>query len=235
MRKTISTILASAALVAVACTAAALPSNAEAAVVSFNFGSHTGNLGTTETYSVSGLTVTASGFSSPNHTTDLYGKSAGGDEVGLGLANDPSGDNEIYYGMGFVQLNVSNLVGKVDPNQVFFGTNSTTNGETWAVYGSNSSGSYSTSNLVASGSTEGSHLLSGFGAYEYYDFVSTGPAPTFNRSTWRYNTDGGNFLISNLSVAAVPEPATWAMMLMGFFGMGSLLRSRRKALAFAAV
>ena len=26
---------------------------------------------------------------------------------------------------------------------------------------------------------------------------------------------------------AVPEPATWAMMLLGFFGMGSALRSRR--------
>jgi hypothetical protein len=31
---------------------------------------------------------------------------------------------------------------------------------------------------------------------------------------------------------AIPEPATWAMMLVGFFGMGSLLRmQRRRALA----
>jgi hypothetical protein len=28
--------------------------------------------------------------------------------------------------------------------------------------------------------------------------------------------------------AAVPEPATWAMLLLGFFGLGSMLRSRRK-------
>lgn len=34
------------------------------------------------------------------------------------------------------------------------------------------------------------------------------------------------------SVAAVPEPATWAMMLLGFFGLGAALRSRRAA-AFA--
>ena len=27
---------------------------------------------------------------------------------------------------------------------------------------------------------------------------------------------------------AVPEPATWAMMLMGFFGLGAALRGRRE-------
>ncbi|OHB28700.1 MAG: hypothetical protein A2790_18190 [Phenylobacterium sp. RIFCSPHIGHO2_01_FULL_69_31] len=31
--------------------------------------------------------------------------------------------------------------------------------------------------------------------------------------------------------AAVPEPATWAMMLLGFFGLGSMLRRRQAALA----
>jgi hypothetical protein len=34
-----------------------------------------------------------------------------------------------------------------------------------------------------------------------------------------------------LSVGGVPEPATWAMMLTGFFGLGSVLRRRRAALA----
>ena len=33
--------------------------------------------------------------------------------------------------------------------------------------------------------------------------------------------------IGSLSVTAVPEPASWAMMLTGFFGLGSLLRARR--------
>lgn len=37
---------------------------------------------------------------------------------------------------------------------------------------------------------------------------------------------------SHETVAAVPEPATWAMMLLGFFGLGAALRSRRAA-AFA--
>lgn len=32
---------------------------------------------------------------------------------------------------------------------------------------------------------------------------------------------------------AVPEPATWAMMLLGFFGMGTMLRQRSKIAAYA--
>lgn len=30
-------------------------------------------------------------------------------------------------------------------------------------------------------------------------------------------------------IRAVPEPATWAMMLLGFFGLGATLRTRRKS------
>jgi choice-of-anchor C domain-containing protein len=41
--------------------------------------------------------------------------------------------------------------------------------------------------------------------------------------------------IDNVSVTgAVPEPATWAMMMSGLFGMGLALRGRRKASAAAA-
>ena len=38
-------------------------------------------------------------------------------------------------------------------------------------------------------------------------------------------------LTSGRSILGVPEPATWAMMLTGFFGLGSALRRRRAALA----
>jgi hypothetical protein len=33
---------------------------------------------------------------------------------------------------------------------------------------------------------------------------------------------------------AVPEPATWGLMLVGFGGMGALLRNRRRTAAVAA-
>jgi hypothetical protein len=41
----------------------------------------------------------------------------------------------------------------------------------------------------------------------------------------------GSALTSNVGTPAVPEPATWAMMLIGFFAIGSTLRSRRHVLA----
>ena len=36
------------------------------------------------------------------------------------------------------------------------------------------------------------------------------------------------------ATGAIPEPATWAMMLLGFGGLGSVLRRRRSRVVFAA-
>ena len=62
----------------------------------------------------------------------------------------------------------------------------------------------------------------------------TGPAsnPTFNTGT--FNISGGftagaaTLTITRAAVAAVPEPGTWAMMLIGFGAMGVSLRRRRQ-------
>jgi hypothetical protein len=51
-------------------------------------------------------------------------------------------------------------------------------------------------------------------------------------------TFGGNAIspvtITVNSVAAVPEPATWGMMIIGFGGIGGLIRRRRSAVATSA-
>jgi len=55
-----------------------------------------------------------------------------------------------------------------------------------------------------------------------------------------FNISGGNsldsFSASNITGSfggSVPEPATWGLMIMGFGGVGALLRSRRRQAAFA--
>ena len=77
--------------------------------------------------------------------------------------------------------------------------------------------------VVATGSNEGNHLLPGLATYRYFDFVETG-------------TGGGqNFLITSISGTlgtdpngpGVPEPASWALMLLGFGGIGAKIRRRR--------
>ncbi|HVK42692.1 MAG TPA: choice-of-anchor C family protein [Phenylobacterium sp.] len=66
-----------------------------------------------------------------------------------------------------------------------------------------------------------------------YTFKAFDPTATlaFNSQT---NTPYGPAL-DNVSISAVPEPATWAMMIMGFGGVGAAVRAsrRKQALAFA--
>jgi len=46
-----------------------------------------------------------------------------------------------------------------------------------------------------------------------------------------YSVDG---LLDNVSVSSVPEPATWALMLIGFAGLGAALRRTRQGPDFVA-
>ena len=57
----------------------------------------------------------------------------------------------------------------------------------------------------------------GPGAYEFETWVNSG-----------YSADYGNF---TLSAMAVPEPATWAAMLLGFGLIGAALRARKRVVA----
>jgi hypothetical protein len=43
----------------------------------------------------------------------------------------------------------------------------------------------------------------------------------------------GNQIIGTAAVAGVPEPSTWAMMLLGFAGLGFAFRQSRRKMSFA--
>jgi hypothetical protein len=202
---------------------------AASAAVNIDFGSQPGNLGPTATYTNGGLTVTAYGYSDGfnfSAATALYGKNSGGDEQGLGLAADPSGENEIYWDNShlgaFVEIDVSALFGLVTNAQFFMG--STTNGEQWAVNGSNFAGcGWFCGGPRVNGSDELTHDLFDFGTYQYYDFYSLGTGG---------NAAPGNVLLGGLVLTtSVPEPDTWAMMLLGFGVVGAAVRRNRRKLA----
>jgi hypothetical protein len=203
------------------------------AATTIDFGSQPGNLGPTATYSSGGLTVIATGYSDGfDHSaqTDLYGKDLPGDERGLGLADDPSHENEIYWGNShngaFVELDVSGLFGLVTSAQFFMGstTGGPPAGEQWSVWGSNFAGCgwLCADAGPLTGFDEGTHDLVGFGTYKYYDFYSLG---TFG------NGAPGNVIIGGLVLTPVPEPGSWALMLLGFGAVGAAMRRNRKKLA----
>jgi choice-of-anchor C domain-containing protein len=69
-----------------------------------------------------------------------------------------------------------------------------------------------------------------------YEFIAAGASTTL-----RFSADPATsqqffgLALDNVSIAAVPEPATWAMMIMGFGLIGGALRSRKAAtVRFAA-
>src|ERR1700688_4803917 len=78
-----------------------------------DFSSATGDLGTTHTYNgvpSGSIGATAYGaLSAPGAPPHMWGKAAGGDENGVGLTTDPSGDHEIAPG-GFIQLDVTSFI-----------------------------------------------------------------------------------------------------------------------------
>ena len=201
---------------------------ANAAVVTWDLGTPGGLLGVSQNYSAGSppITITATGFingnfSDPANQTALFGKEAGGDEAGLGLNDDPSGEHELN-GRNWIQLNVTNAVAAGVHSFSFIMDSTTgctalpcTTGDSWRVFGSNSATSLGAQLPGLIGFDEGvSHLLpTGF------DFIN-------------FQAVTGNVLVSSIS-GTIPELSTWAMMLLGFVGLGyaSFRRPRKVRVA----
>jgi hypothetical protein len=65
--------------------------------------------------------------------------------------------------------------------------------------------------------------------FAFVNFLSSTPFDTIE-----FHQTGGGFEFDNLTVGgAVPEPASWAMMLVGFGAMGAAMRRRKVNLKFA--
>ena len=144
-------------------------------------------------YYNSGITsTTVSSFTSHSTWTSekLYGKSLAGDEKGLGIASDPTGDGEIY-GTHFIQIYVGDALAQ-GLTTFLFAMGSDTQKEAWSVYGSNTSGNGSTLKLLLTGHDEVTHVLPT--GYKYYDFF-------YNSSLGSLSGQGNNVLQTKRSPA----------------------------------
>ena len=140
----------------------------------WNFNTLVGLLGSSQTYIVNGLTISAYGYTSPSTATALYGKNDAGDEHGLGIASDA--DHEIDTNH-FIQLDLGQLQAAGVLNaKIQIGSMQT--GEPAAIYGSNTRGSLGT--LVGTLATTVDNTfvsIPGFPAYRYYSVKANAATP----------------------------------------------------------
>jgi hypothetical protein len=185
-----------------------------------------GELGTSHAFvsSSGNITITAYGFSAPSTPFDLYSKGLGGDENGLGLDYD-DGINEIT-GTGFIQLDISQLAGKV--TDFMFVMESVTSPDGWKVLGSNTLGAEGVvlACTLAHPCPPGSmdegvtHTISPFpvGAYKYVTFEATAGTVLL-----------GVISADQSSQNPAPEPATIALTGLGLLGLGAFGRRLRRS------
>jgi hypothetical protein len=205
---------------------AALSVPASAAVLDWNFQDHLGALPNTQTFTAGGLNLTARGFTSSDAGTALYGKNGGGDENGLGLANDTSGDHEITGG-NFIEIHLTDILQFLTPDGFTFQMGSTTQNEGWRVYGTQDGDPFSLANLLASstdpGGQEGFHSLAG--NYDNYLFFYSGLGVNQCGSGCNANVLLRNF---DATLAQTPLPGALGLFAAGLLGLGGLVRSLRK-------
>jgi len=137
------------------------------------------------------------------------------------------------------------------PNTVNFDTttNTSTSLNPWFEFSNNQTGNYifDLTSSTAGASITLEQLLAGGGSSIIQTVTGTGrfleldtgtlAANTTYRFMYTFNTPTGGGTVSGNSsfyLAAVPEPATWAMMLLGFAGIGVTMRRRNPGLAQVA-
>jgi hypothetical protein len=245
--KTVMSRAALATALAFSCAVMGLTPAKAVTLVNYDLSSpHNTNPGNTEVFTPTtgpaAATITAAGFSytgsllsNPFSSTaiNLYNKYTSGDatETGLGIHSDPTGNNEIYTGT-LIRIDVTTAIAN-SVGGFFFTMGSTTQGEAWSVYGSNSANSGLVSLYSHNTGQSVAHTLS---LYDYYYFVYTGPARIWNSTCGGCNvllTSFGG--ITNSTDLTTPLPGALPLFASGLGALGLFgWRRKRKAIASRA-
>ena len=210
------------------------PANAVTITWTFNSGSGAAANSNAQTYAADApnatTTLTAQGFLNNTFGTaeTLYNKNTGGNEIGLGLASDPSNQHEIEgTQVLLISLNLAHT-------SMTFSMNSVDNHEGWQVYGSTTGGAGTFSLLMSNTGLldEGLHTLTsangGADLFYYFAYIDDG-SPSGGQ--------GSNILLHTLSIEATtgrsgdPTPLPAALPLfasgLGALGLYSWRRKRK--------
>src|SRR5487761_850771 len=222
------------------------PVFASGASFNFSFGGPDITLGTSQSYTSNGATITANGYvcsaTSPSSTatlsncsaTNLFAKTGGLSETGLGLAGEGNGEHEIGWDGPnadyVVGLNVSSLF-NLGATSMTLSFGSVQPGEAYAILGYGSdpflNSSFTLTNTQAwvgnDGSTSAQDFSSTVSLTANDQFLvlispcgaSLNPPPC-----------GSNVTLDSLAASPTPEPGTLALFGTGLLMLGFGLRRR---------
>jgi len=202
-------------------------------------------LGLMDSLTNRGITLTAYALTAPSNLAkpatagpDLYSKSEGAGETGLGMIHDPGGDNEISSQINDgIQIDFANAIAKDPTAVVTMSIESVQAGEGWALYGSNTL--LTVAGPSKTDGTLGEPLLSGvgpyansttnitlpdWGQYTYYTLLATSTTMCSN----------GDILLGAVDInggptpQATPEPGTMLMAGGTLIGLGMLMKKKQK-------
>jgi len=191
-------------IMALAVIGAGLATQAKAVNFTFQENGSNLDLGPTSTFTNSGFSLTASGFLTPSGaTTHLFAKDLGAGEIGLGIFGTT--DNEITTS-NFIQLTLPTT--PASNFQLVIG-GSVSGGEQMDVFFTTTPGDLTGATLIGSITATGGSVT-----------VPAGDQSGFIDVTSANNVGNGNVLLASVTVGAIPEPGSVALLAMALAGAG---------------
>ncbi len=172
-----------------------------------------GDVGHSHTYTSGALSVTAYAFSTGGQSLHLFGKTGGGSETGVGIA-DSDHDNEITTS-DFIELDLSSIT-----NPFSLAIGSTQNVEGFQICFSNSLGTLGGDGCRTFDAPLGDPAIENFTKFTGDRYLTI---------TADDNPEAGNVLLDSLTTTATPEPNSLFLFGTGIIAAAGVIRRKLTA------